>query len=76
MTRPDGRVIRFPGCFRCQERIGLHGDSSNLPVMERTPLLRRLVELEQRFLHGNRARVPRLAITIAEMVISEPEPLL
>jgi hypothetical protein len=72
MTRPDGRVIRFPGCFRCQERIALRSDSGGLPVMERTSLLLRLVELEQRFLHGKRARVPRLAKTIAEMVISEP----
>ncbi len=71
MTRPDGRVIRFPGCFRCQEQIETQpGD--HLPVMERTPLLRRLVDLEQRFVGGRRTGAPRLAMTIADMVVDGP----
>jgi hypothetical protein len=71
MTRPDGRVISFPGCFRCQERIATRPDGS-VPVMERTTLLRRLVDLEQRFLGGRRTGMPRLAMTIADMVVSGP----
>lgn len=71
MTRPDGRVIRFPGCFRCQQRIETR-PGGHLPVMERTPLLRRLVDLEQRFVGGRRAGAPRLAMTIAEMVVGGP----
>lgn len=72
MTRPDGRVIRFPGCFRCQEQVETPPGQQHLPVMERTGLLRRLVDLEQRFVGGRRTGAPRLAMTIADMVVDGP----
>jgi hypothetical protein len=72
MTRPDGRVIRFPGCFRCQEQIETRPGQHPLPLMERTLLLRRLVDLEQRFVGGRRTGAPRLAMTIAGMVVDGP----
>jgi len=71
MTRPDGRVIRFPGCFRCQQRVETR-PGGKLPVMERTVLLRRMVDLEQRFVGGGRTGRPRLAMTIADMVVGGP----
>ncbi|BDD89071.1 hypothetical protein [Desulfofustis limnaeus] len=72
MTRPDGKIIRFPGCFRCAERVRQWPEHKTLPVMERTALLRRLVLLEQRFLQGQRAQVARLNMTIARMLTAGP----
>lgn len=73
MTRPDGKVVNFPGCFRCQERVErCAAVGLPIPVMERTALLQRLVALEQRFLQGNRGRLPRLRLTIARMVATGP----
>lgn len=65
LRRPDGRTLDFPGCFRCQEK----GVAAGGPVMERTPLLQRLVRLETEFLGGRRAHYPKLRLTIAEMIV-------
>ena len=72
MTRPDGKKLTFPGCFRCQEL----GDQSEIDVnsvmMERTPLLSRLVDLEQGLLEGKRSLVPKVRMTIAGMLKAGP----
>lgn len=73
MTRPDGRSLQFPGCFRCQdivEKICL--DENLTPIMERTALLKQLVVLEQNFLEGKKHLVPKAKMTIARMLISGP----
>lgn len=73
MIRPDGRVISFPGCFRCQERVALQfAPGQPVPVMDRTALLQRLVALEQGFLVESGVRAPRLKITIARMLVAGP----
>ena len=73
MTRPDGRKLEFPGCFRCQE-IMVQRDPAEpaVPPMDRTALLRRLVMLEQEFLSGKRHIVPRVKMTIGGMLIGGP----
>lgn len=76
LTRPDGKTLRFPGCFRCQESLDKRGlKEEAVPVMERTQLLRRLAMLEQRFLEGRRHLAPRVKKTIASMLSSGPPEL-
>ena len=72
MTRPDGQKMSFPGCFRCQEIIDLREDKQSPVVMERTHLLRRLVELEQRLLDGKRGLLPKVRLTISGMLKAGP----
>jgi hypothetical protein len=71
MTRPDGKSMRFPGCFRCQEIVDARPDS-RLPHVERTPLLRRLAQLENNLFDGKRHLVPRVRMTLAEMLVKGP----
>jgi len=76
MTRPDGKLLNFPGCFRCQELVAERGVSTDdLPLMERTELLRRLVRLEQEFLLGKRHIAPKVKRTISAMLTSGPPEL-
>ncbi|MEE4136060.1 MAG: hypothetical protein V2I32_08280 [Desulforhopalus sp.] len=70
IRRPDGQVIRFPGCFRCQEMVSRqNGDT---PQVERTLLLGRLARLENELLQQKRHLLPRVKMTIAEMVVKGP----
>jgi hypothetical protein len=73
MVRPDGKILRFPGCFRCQELVDRsYPDGREIPVVERTSLLRRMVVLEQKFLGGKRHLLPKVKMTIAAMVLAGP----
>ena len=73
MTRPDGQTMRFPGCFRCQELVEKKYDNSNqAPHVERTPLLRQLVLLESELLNNRRHLLPKVKMTIAEMLVKGP----
>ena len=73
MTRPDGRKLSFPGCFVCQRIVEQkYPDQRGVPVMERTSLLRRLVLLEQEFLGGRRHVLPKVRMTIADMLVTGP----
>ena len=76
MTRPDGRQLRFPGCFRCQELVESKGVAEDeLPLMKRTELLKRLVVLEQKLVVGKRHMAPKVKRTIASMLSSGPPQL-
>jgi hypothetical protein len=72
MTRPDGRTLRFPGCFRCQEIVEARYEQIPPPYVERTPLLRKLALLENELLENKRNLVPKVSITIAEMLMKGP----
>ncbi len=73
MTKPDGKRLIFPGCFRCQEiACNLRGQGVEIPLVERTPLLQRLALLENTLLKGDRRRYPKVKLTIAEMLIKGP----
>ncbi|WP_456385708.1 hypothetical protein [Desulfolithobacter sp.] len=73
MTRPDGQLLRFPGCFRCQEIVEKRYEDENAaPAMDRTPLLRRLAALENELLGNRRHLYPRVRKTIAEMIVEGP----
>jgi hypothetical protein len=71
MTRPDGRTLRFPGCFRCQEIVSARYEQVP-PYVERTPLLRKLALLENELLENKRHLVPKVNITIAGMLMKGP----
>jgi hypothetical protein len=68
-TRPDGKKLDFPGCFRCQEHIAADNTGASL---DRTQFFRRLVELEIALLGHRRMTAPKVKLTIAQMVIKGP----
>ena len=71
MRRPDGKSLRFPGCFRCQELVEKSGEDQ-IPVVERTSLLRELVLIEDELLEQRRHLYPKVKKTIAEMILEGP----
>lgn len=74
MRRPDGQVLEFPGCFRCQEIVEEREKKQGLktPRVERTPLLMELVKLEDELLGYRRQVFPKVKLTIAEMIVVGP----
>lgn len=70
MTRPDGRRLEFPGCFRCQEMVEERGESAE--PFERTEMLRRLALMENELLQNRRHLHPKVKMTIAEMLVKGP----
>ena len=73
MTRPDGRKLSFPGCFRCQEVVNQrYRDREEAPRVDRTPLLRKLAMLENDLLEGKRHLLPKIRLTIAQMLLQGP----
>ena len=73
MMRPDGKELRFPGCFVCQDLVEKNKSAGKtVMTMERTGLLKRLVGLEQELLEGRRHLVPKVKMTIAGMMVSGP----
>ena len=64
---PNGRSVDFPGCFRSQE---LCASADSFPVLDRTALYTRLMELEVQFVGPGRIRsLPRVDLTLAEMIV-------
>ncbi|MEF2231240.1 MAG: hypothetical protein V3571_09960 [Pseudodesulfovibrio sp.] len=73
LTRPDGSQVRFPGCYRCQERTAtLEADGGMVPVIDRTPLYRDLVTLEMQFVGAGLRQLSKVDHTIAEMIVLGP----
>ena len=75
LTRPDGREMRFPGCFRCQEIVEARFPGQQPPHVDRTPWLRQLAFLENEFLENKRHLQPKVRMTIAEMLVNGPPAL-
>ena len=73
LTRPDGKKMQFPGCFRCQEQVG---DREGVPAVDRTGLYQELVVLETALLGHKRQIMPRVKMTIAQMIVKGPPQLL
>ncbi len=67
--RPDGRTLDFPGCFRAQEQAQVSRDCSKL---DRTEFYRELAALEQAFVGPKVARISRVDLTLAEMIVEGP----
>ncbi len=71
MTRPDGKSLNFPGCYRCQEIVD-EKCKENPPHFERTRLLQQLVMCENELTTGKRHLYPKVRLTIAEMLVKGP----
>ena len=67
--RPDGAKKSFPGCIRCQD---LYTQDDLVSVLDRTPHYRRLATLEMTFRGEHPERLPRVNLTIAEMLVAGP----
>ena len=73
MTRPDGRVLRFPGCHICRQHVEeQYSDLKAAPCMDRTSLFRRLASLESDLLQEQRHLYPKVKMTLAEMIVKGP----
>lgn len=65
-NKPDGSKVDFPGCFLAQEKTASHTD---YPAVDRTEMYRELAGLERQLLEACRQPMPRVKMTIAEMII-------
>ena len=70
LTAPDGSTRVFPGCYQSQELIR---QMDHPPVLDRTALYMRLVQLEIAFVGPKKIRtLPRVNLTLAEMLEQGP----
>ena len=65
-TLPSGDKRAFPGCDRCQE---LNRDKPNTTALDRTLFFRKMAALEDEFIGRSRMSVPKVKMTIAEMLL-------
>jgi hypothetical protein len=72
LVRPDGKTLNFPGCFRCQE---LCSPLRDVPVLDRTSFYRDLAMLEMAFVGPKGKSLPRVRLTLAEMLVQGPPEL-
>jgi len=68
----SGQVREFPGCWRSQE---LCAANPGFRIMDRTPLYRELAALEMDLLGAKRGKLPRVDMTLAEMLLAGPPKL-
>jgi hypothetical protein len=66
---PDGKKVNFPGCFRCQ---ALCSDLKEVPVLDRTRFYRDLASLEMTFLQSRSEALPKVNLTLAQMLVQTP----
>lgn len=72
LTRPDKQTLSFPGCYRCQE---LCNGLKDYPVLDRTNFYTRLADLEMAFVGPKIKNMPRVNLTLAEMIVLGPPKL-
>jgi len=73
LSRADGRILEFPGCFRCQDLVALKKeDGQNIRSLERIDLYNRLARLEINLMGSKRGAMPKVKMTIAQMVLNGP----
>lgn len=63
---PNGQIKKFPGCSTCQD---LTSSWTRVPVLDRTPLYIQLAQLEKDFLGCNRSSLPKVDLTLAQMLV-------
>jgi len=69
---PNGQTKQFPGCHRCQ---ALTAGLQRIPVLDRTPLYVELAQLEREFLGSKRGQLPRVDMTLSEMLVRGRPPV-
>lgn len=75
LTLPDGRKYPFPGCFYCQQRVASREKGQVPAPVDRTPLLKKLALLEKELLEAHHHLLPKIKITLAEMLVQGPPTL-
>lgn len=66
---PDASVRFFPGCEPCQE---LTRGMAEVARMDRTLFYHRLAELEKSFLGPKYGQLPKVNLTLADMIVQGP----
>ena len=66
---PDGNTKSFPGCVRCQE---LCSHFQQVPVVDRTGFYRELASLEMAFAGPKIRALPKVSLSLAEMLVHGP----
>ncbi|MGE4296386.1 MAG: hypothetical protein AB7E47_00030 [Desulfovibrionaceae bacterium] len=69
VLRPSGDPAVYPGCFRYEERAKAAGHTR---LLDRTPLYRELAGLEMAFVGKAMGRLPKVDLTLAEMLVQGP----
>jgi Fe-S-cluster containining protein len=68
-VHPEGKKMEFPGCFRSQE---LCSSLQEVPSLDRTNLYQALASLEMAFVGPKMRDLPRVKLTLAEMLVQGP----
>jgi len=73
LSRPDGRILEFPGCFRCQELVAQKKENDqDIASLERIDLYQRLATLEINLLGSKRGAMLKVKMSVAQMVLKGP----
>ncbi len=65
-------LSKFPGCPIAMELIP---DINHTPLVDRTPLYRELAQLEMDSLGSRRSQLPKVDLTLSEMIVAGPPKL-
>ncbi|MCA1742958.1 MAG: hypothetical protein LC631_03280, partial [Desulfovibrionales bacterium] len=68
-VRPDGRRLEFTGCFRSQESTA---DLDGFTRLDRTEFYQELAMLEQAFVGPKIYSLPKVDLTLAQMIVHGP----
>lgn len=68
LVNPRGQRLDFPGCFKSQEL----SKAVDVTPFDRTPLYRDLVGLEMAFVGKKIRSLPKVDMTLAEMIVMGP----
>ncbi|MFN2268448.1 MAG: hypothetical protein ABR533_09240 [Desulfonatronovibrio sp.] len=68
-VRPDGRRLEFSGCFRSQESTA---DLDGFTRLDRTEFYQELAMLEQAFVGPKIYSLPKVDLTLAQMIVHGP----
>lgn len=66
---PGGVIREFPGCFKSQKLVQ---QKKEIKLLDRTPFYQELANLEVDFLGTKRNKLPRVKLTLAEMIVLGP----
>ena len=72
LVMPGGRQADFPGCWRTKE---LAAPEAALPPLDRTEMYRDLAGLEAAFLGKKLGKLPKVDLTLAQMLVAGPPSL-
>ena len=76
LSSPNGTQRTFPGCARFTALpVVLEGPEESIPTLDRTPFYRELAGLEKALFTRIGRPLPRVDLTLAEMIVLGPPPL-